>query len=152
MQADGPGAQVPHQSAQTHSKHPTTKSIKYVNTKYGFTFSLPRTWRGYSTVEDTWTSGGVGVSETGPQITIVNPQSTSVRQYQDISIMVFSHAQWDSLQQGNFDVSASSIGPGEIGRNRKYVFALPPRMIDTDHFYGWKEVLRILQSKPLRAF
>jgi hypothetical protein len=66
--------------------------------------------------------------------------------------MVFTHAQWNSLQQGDFAVSAASVGPGEIERNRKYVFAVPPRMIDSDHFYGWEEVVKIMQRDPLHAF
>jgi hypothetical protein len=42
-QADAAAAlQTRPQSPQTDSKHPsTTKAIKYVNKKYGFTFSLP---------------------------------------------------------------------------------------------------------------
>jgi hypothetical protein len=89
--------------------------------------------------------------ERGPSFTIVNPQSTSGKHYQDIYIMVFSHLQWDSLQQGKFSVSAAPIGPGELGRNRTHVFALPPRMVN-DSFYGWDEVMKIMQSNPLRAF
>jgi hypothetical protein len=37
--------------------------------------------------------------------------------------MVFSHLQWDSLQQGKFSVSAAPVGPGEVGRNRTYVLS-----------------------------
>jgi len=66
--------------------------------------------------------------------------------------MVFTHAQWNSLQQGDFAVSAASIGSGEIGRNRKYVFAVPPRMIDSDNSYGWEEVVKIMQRNPLHIF
>jgi hypothetical protein len=91
-----------------------------VNPKYGFTFSLPKTWKGYSTVEGTWHDANNGgphgdeILESGPEITIVNPQSTSAKQYQDIYIMVFSHAQWDSLQQGKFVVSAAPVGPEKL--------------------------------------
>src|SRR5882672_1546241 len=160
MQADGPAVQIPPHSARPNSKHParTTKAIKYVNTRYGFAFSLPRTWRGYVTVEKTWTDAnnsgpnGDQVLESGPQITIVKPQSTSAKQYQDIYIMVFTHAQWDSLEQGNFVISAASIGPEEIGRNRKYVFAEPPRMIDSDNLCGWEEDVKIMGRHPLHAF
>jgi hypothetical protein len=81
----------------------------------------------------------------------VNPQSTPAKPYQDIFIMVFTHAQWDSLQQGKFVVSAAPVGPGELGRNRKYVFAEPPRMIN-DNAYGWEEVVKIMHSSPLHAF
>jgi len=113
---------------------------------------------GYSIIEDTWegrtdtADRGEVVVERGPRLTIVNPQSTSAKQYQDIYIMVFSHPQWDSLQQGKFFVSAASIGPGELGRNRRYVFAVPPRMIDTDNTYGWREVVKIMRSNPLHPF
>ena len=147
-----PVAQTPPQSAQANSKHPSpTKSIKYVDTKYGFTFSLPATWKGYSVVEDTWDSVA-GDTPKGPSITLTNPRSTSEKKYQDIYIMVFSHAQWDSLQRGEYAVSAASVGPSELGRNRKYVFAEPPRMIDSDNMLGWKEVVEIMHSHPLHAF
>jgi hypothetical protein len=144
--------QTPPQSAQKNSKHSTpTKAIKYVNSKYGFTFSLPATWKGYSAVEDTWESA-VGDTPKGPSITLTNPKSTSEKRYQDICIMVFNHAEWDSLQRGEFAVSAASVGPGELGRNRKSVFAVPPRMIDSDNLLGWEEVWGIMRSNPLHAF
>jgi hypothetical protein len=144
--------QTPPQSAQKNSKHSTpTKAIKYVNSKYGFTFSLPATWKGYSAVEGTWESA-VGDTPKGPSITLTNPKSTSEKRYQDICIMVFNHAEWDSLQRGEFAVSAASVGPGELGRNRKSVFAVPPRMIDSDNLLGWEEVWGIMRSNPLHAF
>jgi hypothetical protein len=148
------------QGDQRTTSTPTTratKSIKYRNTKYGFTFSLPTTWKGYSAVEGSWDGHdnngphGDEVVERGPEITLVNPHSTPTKPYQDIYIMVFSHAQWDSLQQGKFVVSAAPVGPGELGRNRKYVFAEPPRMIN-DNAYGWEEVVKIMHSHPLHAF
>ncbi len=133
------------------------KSITYVNKKYRFSFSLPITWRGYSVTEGIWEgfeekegSGDV-VVERGPQIRIINPQSTKAKPYQDIYIMVFSLAQWDLLQRGKFFVSAAGVGPGEIGRSHKYVFAEPPRMIN-DSAYGYEEVVKIIHSNPLHAF
>src|SRR5271165_2842894 len=160
-QADTPATKGSPKGTQQTTARPlsrATKSIKYTNVKYGFSFSLPSTWKEYSTVEGTWSDAdsrgpdGDGIVESGPQITIVNPQSTEAKKYQDICIMVFSHVQWDSLQQGNFVVSAASVGPGEIGRNRKYVFAEPPRMVDSDHLYGWEEVVKIMHGNPLHAF
>ena len=145
------------QSAISKPKSRASKAIKYRNTKYGFTFSLPKTWKGYSAVESTWDGRdnngphGYEVSERGPAITLRNPQSTSSQPYQDIFIMVFSHAQWDSLEQGNFFVSAAPVGPGELGRNRKHVFAELPRMIN-DSLEGYEEVVRIMHSNPLHAF
>jgi len=101
-------------------------------------------------VEGTWDAADNGGPH-GPEITLVNPQSTPAKQYQDIYIMVFSHAQWDSLQRGEFAVSAAPVGPGELGRNRKYVFAEPPRMIN-DSLEGYEEVVRIVHGNPLHAF
>jgi hypothetical protein len=69
-------------------------------------------------------------------ITLINPQSTSEKEHQEIYIMLFSHAQWESLQGGDFAVSAAVVRPGELGRRRKYVLAEPPRMIDADHLLG----------------
>jgi len=66
-QADAPAVgQTSPQSAQKNSKHSTpTKVIKYVNTKYGFTFSLPATWRGYSVAGDSRDSAA-GETSKGP--------------------------------------------------------------------------------------
>ena len=130
-----------------------TKSIKYVNTKYRFAFSLPRSWKGHSVVAGRWQDTPQDqVRQSGPEITLRHPQWTDENRRQNITIMVFTHSQWNSLQQGDFDVSASSVGPGELGRNRRYVFAMPPRMIDSDNSYGWEEVVKIMQSNPLRPF
>jgi hypothetical protein len=154
QQAGAPAAAKSPPVIQGQTSKPATgaaKTIKYINRKYGFTFSLPATWKGYSAVEDTWNSV-VGETPKGPSITLKNPQSTTEKEYQDIYIMVFSHAQWDSVQRGEFSVSAASVGPAELGRNRKYVFAEPPRMIDSDNLLGWEEVVKIMHSNPLHAF
>ena len=154
-QADSPLAQTAPHIAQTNSRHPARgdETIKYVNANYRFTFSLPRSWKGYSVVAERWQDTPQDkVRQSGPEITIRHPQWTDENRRQDITIMVFTHAQWNSLQQGDFAVSAASIGSGEIGRNRKYVFAVPPRMIDSDNSYGWEEVVKIMQRNPLHIF
>jgi hypothetical protein len=80
-----------------------SRPVIYKNATYGFTFSLPQTWRGYSIVMERWEdSPQDDVLQSGPEITIRHPQWTPGNQRQDISIMVFTHAQWDSLQQGTF--------------------------------------------------
>ena len=113
--------------------------------------------RGRRSSTETWDGGdnngphGYEVLERGPAITIVNPQSASTQPFQDIRIMVFSHAQWDSLQQEKFFVSAAPIEPRELGHNRKCVFAEPPRMIN-DSLYGYLEVVKIMRSSPLHPF
>ena len=107
-------------------------SLEYTNTQYGFRFSLPATWEGYSIVTDTWQghavdSGGEILAEEGPMISIRHPQWTAQKPRQDIPIMVFTTVQWNALQQGEFNVGAAPIGPRELGRNDLYVLALPAR-------------------------
>ncbi|GEM_PF-2725449 len=160
IQTDSPTAQTSPRSAAANSKHSAQakNAIKYRNTKYGFTFSLPATWKGYTTVESTWEGydnngpHGREVLTHGSEITLVNPHSVPTKHYQDIYIMVFTHHQWNSLQRADFEISAAPVGPGEYGRNNKYVFAEPPRMIGYDDSYGTEEVLKIMRSKPLHPF
>lgn len=64
--------------------------------------------------------------------------------------MVFSLQQWADLQLEKFAVSAAPIPPSELGRNSKYVFALPARY-NYAFLPGYKEVESILQSKPLKT-
>jgi hypothetical protein len=63
--------------------------------------------------------------------------------------MVFTVAQWNSLQRGDFVVSAAGIGPRELGRNVRYVFALPPRC-DFADLPGMQEVETILEGNLSR--
>jgi hypothetical protein len=64
--------------------------------------------------------------------------------------MIFTHAQWRAVDSGALIVSAAPFGPQEIGRNRRYVFALPPRYL-VDENKGYEDVLRIMQGHPLHA-
>jgi hypothetical protein len=65
--------------------------------------------------------------------------------------MVFTIAQWDLIQQEQFHVGAAPINPSELGRNVKYVFALPARY-NYAFPTGYQEVEKILEGKPLRGF
>ncbi len=107
--------------------------IEYHNSEYGFTFRLPDSWKGYSIIVSNWTGtvsdpnrGDVPVLQ-GPLLSIRHPLWTEQNPRQDIPIMVFTHAQWDALQRGEFLVGAAPIGPRELGRDAQYVFALPAR-------------------------
>ncbi len=130
--------------------------IEYKNTQYGFTFSLPLTWQGYSIAGDKWegeasVQGSDVVVEQGPMILIRRPKWTSVNPRQDILIMVFTISEWNELQQEKFHLGAAPIGPGELGRNSKYVFALPARY-NVAFPPGFEEVEEILENHPLKAF
>jgi hypothetical protein len=133
-----------------------SESIVYQNAEYGFTFALPTDWKGYSIVKSNWQGlavtgdSGEKVVETGPIISIRNPQWTSKAPTQDIPIMIFTLDQWNALQNEDFHIGASPIGPSELGRNNQYVFALPARY-NFAFPKGYEEVESILAGKPLTA-
>jgi len=141
-------------SSQTQSTTPPAASpLAYTNSDYGFTFSLPNDWKGYSVVQSTWTGTPDGkiTPQSGPKILIRNPNWTDANHYEDIPVLVFTLAQWSSYQAGDFQVSAAPFPAAEMARNNKYVFALPPRW-DYDYSQGYQEADAIVQSKPLHPF
>jgi hypothetical protein len=89
--------------------------------------------------------------EKGPILTIRHPLWTKDNPREDIPIMVFTLAQWDLVQKEQLIVSAAPFPPTELGRNNRYVFALPPRY-DDDELTGYEEVESIMRSSPLHAF
>lgn len=128
----------------------------YINPQYGFNFALPESWQGYTVITDQWqgtslVSLATEDNPTGPLISIRHPLWTEANQRQDIPIMVFTLAQWNSLQQGEFSVGAAPIGPRELGRNNQYIFALPARY-NFAFPTGYEEVEEILENKPLTTF
>ncbi|MGE5423359.1 MAG: hypothetical protein ACM3QW_08845 [Ignavibacteriales bacterium] len=133
-----------------------TDSISYQNTKYSFNFALPDSWKGYSVITDQWegislegTNNGQ-VIETGPIIYLRHPLWTSQKPRQDIPIMIFDLAQWNSLKHEKFSVGAAPMAPTELGRNAEFVFALPARY-NYAFPTGYEEVEKILESHSLRT-
>lgn len=147
---------TPNKISTSSSSSTDSNAIVYKNIQYGFTFSLPESWNGYSIVIGQWKGLAVGgdsgesIAETGPMISIRDPQWSSKTPRQDIPIMVFTLRQWNSLQQGVFHIGAAPIGPSELGRNNVYVFALPARY-NFAFPPGYEEVGKILESSPLQA-
>jgi hypothetical protein len=133
---------------------PPLKRLKpplvYRNAEYGFCLALPAGWAGFKVLTARWSGDGNG-DESGPRFTIRNPRWSEEKPYQDIPILVFTPAQWRAVDSGEFNVSAAPIGPSELGRNQKYVFALPPRFAGFDDAIGTDEVLQLLQQKPFQA-
>lgn len=136
---------------------PQDNSIVYRNNRYGFSFSLPESWEGYTIVNDRWEgislerSKSGRVVERGPILSIRHPKWTSKNPRQDIPIMIFTLEQWKSLQQKKFSVGAAPVGPTELDRNSKYVFALPARY-NYAFPTGYEEVEKILEGNPLVPF
>jgi hypothetical protein len=54
------------------------------------------------------------------------------------------------IKHGTHNVSAAPFPPTELGRNKRYVFALPPRY-DYAFLDGYLEVEEIMRGKPLKA-
>ncbi|HUB31169.1 MAG TPA: hypothetical protein VL967_15795 [Terracidiphilus sp.] len=128
------------------------QSLVYRNPEYGFSFSLPASWRGYGVLAYRWRGVDAGHHEEetgGPLLVIRHPLYTDNDPREDIPIMVFTKKQWGK-DGSMLMVSPAGVGPAEIGRNRKYVFALPPRFA-YDGRQGVDEVLAIVTARPLRA-
>ena len=132
-------------------------SIVYKNTQYSFSFSLSESWKGYTIVTDEWKglasgdSQGEKIVETGPMISIRHSEWTSENLRQDIPIMVLTLDQWNSLKQLEFHIGAAPILPSELGRNSRYIFALPARY-NYAFPTGYEEVEKILAGNPLQPF
>jgi hypothetical protein len=142
--------------AVTLGAYEGTGSIVYENIQYGFSFSLPASWKGYTIITDKWDGlasneqKGVKTVETGPVINIRHPEWTSQNPRQDIPIMIFTLTQWNELQKEVFHIGAAPIGPSELGRNSGFVFALPARY-NFAFPTGYEDVEKILGSNPLHA-
>ncbi len=126
---------------------PPSKTLKtpllYRNATYGFCLALPANWAGFKVLTDRWSGAAVG-GESGPKLVIRNPRWTDESPHEDIPILVFTPAQRRAVYSGEFNLSAAPFGPSELGRNRKYVFGLPPRFAMYDDAIGADEVLRLL--------
>ena len=129
----------------------TSAAVVYVNNRYGFRFNLPPDWTGYRILTQQWDGITPGPEpprkESGPRVVIRDPRWTKAHPRQDIPVMVFTRKQWEE----DLVVSAAPIGPSELGRNLRYVFALPPRY-NFAFPDGYKEVEEIVTKKPLHPF
>jgi hypothetical protein len=129
-------------------------SIVYKNTQFGFRFTLPESWKGYTIVTSKWEGLSIadpqaGVIQSGASISIRHPEWTSEQPRQDIPILIFTADQWNELQQEKFHLGAAPMGPKLLTRNDKYVFALPARY-NFAFLDGYQEVEDILASNPIQ--
>lgn len=132
----------------------SVSGVEYKNNDYGFSFALPESWSGYAIVTSTReirSASSGNVIATAPTIRIRHPLWTKESPREDIPIDVYTLAEWQKIQSGDYSVGAAPIPPSELGRNSKYVFALPARY-NYDYLTGWEEVQKIIDGKPLHAF
>lgn len=140
----------------TLDQETSSASIVYRNDSYGFTVTLPSSWKGYTVLTQEWqgyslVEGQEGkITETGPEILVRHPQWTKETPRQDIPILVFTLDQWNALGQDKFHIGAAPIGPSELARNSKYVLALPARY-NFAFPAGYEEVDQLLQSGAVQA-
>jgi len=131
----------------------TAAPVIYNNKQYGFSFTLPASWKGYTILATTW--GGPPSSDwtgdQGPVLTIRNPKWTQADPREDIPIWIFTHDQWNRVQKEQIIISAAPFPPSELGHNRKFFFALPARYIN-DELPGFEEVLKINANHPLHTY
>lgn len=133
---------------------PASAVVEYRNEEYGFRFALPESWAGFTVLDEYWEGQGLdahaGESFTGPKITIRHPAWTAERPRQDIPILILAHVQWDLIEQELLSLGAAPIPPSELGRNDRYVFALPARY---NYAFpdGFEEVEQIIASHSLVA-
>ena len=143
------GAKLPEASSTNAT---SSTQIIYSNTDYDFTFNLPLTWVGYSIINSNWNGNLIDATNspkvTGSEIFIRHPLWTVENPRQDIPIMIFTLEQWGLVQQEKISLGAAPIPPSELGRNAKYVFALPARY-NFAFPVGFEEVAKIIESNPL---
>lgn len=134
------------------AEHPL--AVRYQDTRYGLTFFLPPTWRGYSIsvqqLEDERYSPVLGrevvVGHT-PMIVLRNPQWQPSAPCQDIPILVVTRTQWDALHQGELWPSLFAGGMmNELWHNQRFVFAMSSRYNADDQVRGWKEVAEVVRQ------
>ena len=75
-----------------------------------------------------------------------NPNWTGPLSWQDIPIMMFTKDEWQLIEATLLSVSAAPIGPGKLGENGQYVFALPPRWIGFTDALGQDEAREIVKT------
>ncbi len=127
-------------------------SIEYKNIAYGLRVTLPVSWRGYTVKDDTWlVTADSKTIASGVMVRIQHPASTTKKPRQDIPIMVLTVQQWEKSMKDEWSFGAAPIGPSELARNEKYVFALPARY-NYSFPLGFEEVQGIIDSKAITAF
>ena len=91
--------------------------VVYRNSRYGFTFDLPASWKGYKIIEKKWegiTTGGKRLKN-GAVIIIRHPLWTKETPRQDIPVMIFTHDDFKRVQDETMSVSAAPVPPTELG-------------------------------------
>lgn len=133
----------------------SSESIQYKNDDHGFVFDLPGSWNGYTVMTEKWQGESAENIQSsvieGVKVVIRDPRWTSQNPRQDIPVMIFTLQQWQDLADGKFYIGPAPVGPSELGRNNKYVFALPARY-NYAFLPGYEEVDQIVYGNYFYVF
>lgn len=135
-------------------KPPLSSGVVYNNAQFGFNFSLPDSWKGYTVISDSWKGNPLIdniAAQSGVKLIIRHPNWTDAQHYEDLPILIFSLSQWNMYLAESFSISAAPIQATELARNNAYVFALPARW-DFDYGIDYKEAQEIMANSPIRTF
>ncbi|HWD92553.1 MAG TPA: hypothetical protein VG938_09400 [Verrucomicrobiae bacterium] len=131
---------------------PAGLPLRYHDSQYDLTFSLPASWKGYSILKQQWTGEAYSpekdtdvVRGRGPIIIFRNPQWKTNDRYQDIPIYIFTRQQWDDSHLRYDAVGAGGIIL-ELWHDDKYVFGMHSRYNTDDSVKGWKEAEEIVRQ------
>ncbi len=140
-----------------HPSQPTGLAVRYHDTKSGFTFYLPDSWRGYSVLHKQWEgqtylpANDATITVThGPVIVLRHPRWKASEPHQDITFLLYTRSQWDAEHQGKFSSTYYAGGTMvEMWHSRKYVFAVSTHDSKAE-LNGWREVSEVV-SQNLQA-
>lgn len=128
----------------------TEDALRFHNSQFDFTFSLPADWRGYSVLIQQWQGFTYSPAKDdlvevahGPMIVLRHPRWSAEDRYLDIPILVFTPDQWRADQDGKFGIGTGGFDE-ELWRNSKYVFAMSTRWNADDAANGWQEACDIV--------
>jgi hypothetical protein len=133
--------------------HPAGFPLRYHDTKTGFTFYLPETWRGYSVLHNEWLgqtyvpANDENITVTrGPVFVLRHPHWTASKMYQDMTLVVYTRSQWDGEKQGTFSCTYFAGGTMvELWHNHNYVLAMSTHEGKAE-LEGWQEVNEIVSQ------
>lgn len=121
--------------------------VRYRNKTYGFEIPLLASWSGYRVQIEPYHGTDVATGEQqngiGTLITLHHPLDGQPEDRADMPVMVFEHRVWERIMSGGISLGAAPIPPTELGRNARYVFALPARY-NYDFKPGWEDVDKVI--------
>ena len=132
------------------ASRPADLPVVYHGARYGFTFRLPASWRGYTVKVARWQENSGMTDESGkhhprchgPMLIFRHPGWTGSNPYHDIPIHIFTRRQWKE-NRGEFDLYAGGV-EDEIAHNSKYVFGIHSRFNFDEDTRGADEVGKIV--------